>query len=99
MSKNFLSFDSRHGGSRRDGRGEPAAGRHVGDVDIAPLDGLTLDGHGTSPSMIVDDLDVPSFALAPSKANPPLLVDPNAVLALLWLAVGSAVAAVGWRRR
>ena len=32
--------------------------------------------------MIVGDLDLESIALPPNEANPPLVVDPNAVLAL-----------------
>ena len=30
--------------------------------------------------MIVDDLDVVGIAVTPTKANPPLVVDPDAVL-------------------
>jgi hypothetical protein len=33
-------------------------------------------------SMVIDDLDVPGFAVSPNEANAPLLVDPNAVLSL-----------------
>jgi hypothetical protein len=32
--------------------------------------------------MIVDDLDVPSFAIAPHKTDPPLIVNANAALTL-----------------
>jgi hypothetical protein len=32
--------------------------------------------------MIVDDLDVPGFAIAPHKTDPPLIVNPNAALTL-----------------
>jgi len=32
--------------------------------------------------MIVDDLDVPGFAIAPHKADPPLIVNANADLTL-----------------
>lgn len=32
--------------------------------------------------MVIDDLDVPGFAVSPNEANAPLLVDPNAVLSL-----------------
>jgi hypothetical protein len=30
--------------------------------------------------MVINDLDVISFAISPAKADPPLIVDPNAVL-------------------
>lgn len=32
--------------------------------------------------MVVDDLDVPGFAIAPHETDPPLVVDANAVLSL-----------------
>jgi hypothetical protein len=32
--------------------------------------------------MIVDDLNVPGFAIAPHKTDPPLIVNPNAALTL-----------------
>lgn len=32
--------------------------------------------------MVIDDLDVPGFAVSPDEADAPLLVDPNAVLSL-----------------
>jgi hypothetical protein len=47
--------------------------------------------------MVIDDLDVPGFAVPPNKANAPLLVDPNAVLPLPVAAQGFQ--AIAGRRR
>ena len=37
-------------------------------------------GHNSRPSMIVHDLNFKSIGLNPAEADPPLVVDPNAVL-------------------
>jgi hypothetical protein len=47
-------------------------------------------------SMVVNDLDLFGTALRPDKAYPPLLVDPNAVLARPVAPQGFQV--VGWRQ-
>jgi hypothetical protein len=45
--------------------------------------------------MIVDDLNVPGFAIAPHETDPPLIVHANAVL-ILAVAVQSLQTIAGW---
>jgi hypothetical protein len=39
-----------------------------------------IGGHRNLPSVMIDNLNIFGTGLSPSKADPPLLVDPNAVL-------------------
>jgi hypothetical protein len=48
------------------------------------------------PSMIVDDLDFPGFAIAPNETDPPLIVDTNTDLTLT-VAVQRFQTVAGWR--
>jgi hypothetical protein len=54
----------------------------IGEIDPPAVDLLALDGHGLHSSVIVDDFNVPRLTVSPNEANPPLIIDPNAVLAL-----------------
>ena len=53
---------------------------YIGEVDRSPVHVFALDSHPRYCSMVVRDLDVPCFAIAPSETDTPLIVDPNAVL-------------------
>src|SRR6188508_446546 len=44
------------------------------------MDGRPRSDHGTSPSVIVDDLDIVRIAVLPAKADPELIIDADAPL-------------------
>jgi hypothetical protein len=62
-------------------RGKPLAGGDIRKLDSSRVQLFTLDAHGLS-HVIVHNLRVPHRAFTPFEAYPPLIVDPDAVLAL-----------------